>query len=101
MPTQEKGAFANTITTVVRAGTALEILIAFVIVIPFTLWLAWSHHVRTAESAVLTLFCLSFAWLNVSIMGCHRSRRKLGSGLPGRVAFGFGVRPEDPDEMRL
>lgn len=101
MPTQEKGALANAIAILVRAGTALQILVAFLIVIPFTLWLAWSHHVRAAESATLTLFCVSFAWLNLSILGLHRSRRKLGSSLPSRLAFGFGPRPEAPDEIRL
>jgi hypothetical protein len=101
MPTQEKGAFANAIATVVGAGTALQIPIAFLVVVPLTLWLAWSHHARIAESTALTLFCLSSAWLNISILGCHRSRRKLGLGSRGRLGFGLGPRPEDSDEMRL
>lgn len=101
MPRQEKGTFASAIAAVVGATTALQMLIAFLIVMPFTLWLAWSHHVKTAESLTLTLFCLSFAWLNLSILTMHRSRRKLGSGSSGRLAFGFGARPEAPDEIRL
>lgn len=101
MDKHDERTFASAIGTFVRTSTALEILMAFLVVIPLTLWLAWARHSKTAESIVLTLFCLSFAWLNLSTLRLHRSPRKLGSSSPGGLAFGLGPRPEDPDEMRL
>jgi len=99
MAKQADGKFSRTIVKFVRAGTAVEFLIAFVVVIPFTLWFAWARHSTIAEPVVLTLFCLSFAWGNVSMLKWQRSLRKLGWSSPGRVSFGLGPRPEDPDEL--
>ena len=93
--------FPGAIGTIVRAGTALEFLIAFLVVIPLSLWFAWAGHSTVAEPVVLTLFCASFAWLNVSILRWQRSLRKLGWRSAGKLAFGFGPRPEDPDELHL
>ncbi|SRR5260370_39128390 len=101
MGKHDERTFTRAIETFVKTCGALEILMAFLVVIPLTLWLAWARHSKTAESIVLTLFCLSFAWLNLSILRWHRSRRKLGSSSPGGLAFGLGPRPEDPDEMHL
>jgi hypothetical protein len=98
---QNDRTFATAIATFVRTCAALEILTAFLVVIPLTLWLAWARHSKTAEAIALTLFCLSFAWLNLSILRLNRSLRKLGSSSPGGLAFGLGPRPEDVDEMRL
>ncbi len=93
--------FSGAIGTFVRAGTALEILVAFLVVIPLTLWFAWVRHSTVAEPVILTLFCLSFAWLNVSILRWQRSLRKLGWSSPGKVSFGLGPRPEDPDALDI
>jgi hypothetical protein len=93
--------FFGAIGSSVRASTALEFLLAFLVVIPFTLWLAWARHSTMAEPVVLTLFCLSFAWGNVSMLRLQRSLRKLGWSSPGKVSFGLGPRPEDPDELDL
>ena len=101
MSEQGERTFASAIGTFVRACGALEILMAFLLVIPLTLWPAWSRHARTAESIVLTLFCLSFAWLNLSILRLYRSQRKLGSPSSGGLAFGLGLRPSNADELRL
>jgi hypothetical protein len=101
MGKQDNRTFAGAIGTFVKTCTALEILMAFLVVIPLTLWLAWTRHSQTAEAIVLTLFCLSFAWLNLSILRLNRSLRKLGSSSPGGLTFGLGPRPEDADEMRL
>ena len=84
-----------------KASMALEIFVAFLVVIPLTLWFAWAHHSTMAEPVVLTLFCLSFAWTNVSILRWQRSIRKLGWSSPSKVSFGLGPRPEDPDELDI
>jgi hypothetical protein len=81
--------------TFVRTGTTLAVLVAFLIVMPLTLWFAWARHSTMAEPVILTLFCLSFAWLNVSILRWQRSLRKLGWSSPGKVSFGLGARSED------
>lgn len=91
----------GTIGTFVRAMTALEVLAALLVIIPLTLWLAWIHHSTLVESIVLTLFCISFAWLSVSILRWQRAVRSMGSSSSGRLALGLGPRPEDSDELRL
>jgi hypothetical protein len=101
MGKQDDRTFASPMGAFVRTCTALEILIAFLVVIPLTLWLAWARHSTTAEPVVLTFFCLSFAWLNVSLLRWRRSVRNLGSSSSGKLAFGLGPRPEDLDEVRL
>jgi hypothetical protein len=98
---QDDRRFSGAIGTFVTAATALEFLMALLVVIPLTLWLAWARRSTMAEPMVLTLFCLSFAWLNVSILRLQRSLRKLGWNSPGKVSFGLGPRPEDPDELDI
>jgi hypothetical protein len=93
--------FSGGIRTFVRAGTALGIFVGFVVVIPLTLWFAWTHRSSTVEPAVLTLFCVAFAWLNVSILRWQRTFRKLSWSSSGRVSFGLGPRPDDPDELEI
>jgi len=93
--------FSGSLGIFVRAGTALEILVAFLVVIPLTLWFAWAPHSTMAEPVILTLFCLSFAWGNVSVLRWQRSIRRLGWSSPGKLAFGLGPRPEDPDELDI
>lgn len=89
--------FSDSIGLYVRASSGLAFLVALLIVIPLTLWLTWAHRSTVGESVVLTLFCLSFAWLNVSILKCQRSFRRLGDSSSSRLFFGQA--PEDPDEL--
>jgi hypothetical protein len=93
--------FSSAIAIFVRAAAALEFLLAFLVVIPLTLWLAWARHSTIAEHVVLVLFCLSFAWGNVSVLKWQRSFRKLGWSSTNKLAFGLGPRPEDSDELHL
>jgi len=92
---------SRAVEIIVGAGAALEFLLAFLVVIPLTLWLAWARHSTIAEPAVLILFCLSFAWVNVAVLKWQRSFRKLGWSSTSKLAFGLGPRPEDPDEFHL
>jgi|SRR5690348_7778772 len=81
----------------VKASTGLEFLMAFLVVVPLTLWLALTSKSGAAESVVLALFCMSFAWLNVSILKFQRGIRRLGNGSSVRLLM--SPRPEDPDEL--
>lgn len=95
------GQLSKAIGIFVRASAALEILLAFLVVIPLTLWLAWARHSTIAEPVVLILFCVSFAWGNVAVLKWQRSFRELGWSSTNKLAFGLGPRPEDPDELQL
>jgi hypothetical protein len=101
MDKQNNSKFSGAVGIFVRTGTALEFLLAFLIVVPLTLWFAWKRHSTIAELVVSTLFCLSFVWLNVSILRWQRGLRRMGWSSPGRVSFGLGPRPEDPDELDI
>jgi hypothetical protein len=81
-------------------GAALEFLLAFVVVIPLTLWLVWARHSTIAELIVLILFCASFAWGNIAVLNWRRSFRKLAWSSTNKLAFGLGPPPEDHDELR-
>jgi hypothetical protein len=81
--------------------TRLTALMAFLIVIPLTLWFAWVGHSAIAYSIAQSLFCLSFAWLVISLLQLQRNLRKLGLGPEGRTRlFSMKSRPDDPDEFR-
>src|SRR5512136_1663125 len=84
-----------------RAATGLTILLGFLVVIPLTLWFAWAGHSPIANSITVTLFCLSFAWVLISLVQLNRSLGKLGLGPEGRTRlFSMKSRPDDPDELR-
>jgi len=85
----------------IKAGTAAEFLIAFLVTIPFTLWLALARHSSKAEPIILVLFCLAFGWLNISLLRWRRGLRELGWKSPSKVSFGFGPRPEDSGELDI
>lgn len=93
--------FPGVISWFARIGTAAEMFLAFLIVVPLTLWLAWAHRTGVAEPVILTLFCASFAWLNVSILRWQRNLRNLGWKSPSKLSFGFGLRPEDSGELEI
>ncbi|PYU29602.1 MAG: hypothetical protein DMG31_16875 [Acidobacteria bacterium] len=83
-----------------KATTGFAILLAFLVVIPFTLWFAWAQHTTLVNPILVTLFCLSFAWVFVSMVLCYRRLRKLGLDGEGRMRLFSGPRPSDPDELR-
>jgi hypothetical protein len=89
--------FQHATGSFVRASTGLSVLLAFLLVIPFTLWFTWARHSTMSEPVVLTFFCLSFAWLNFSILKWQRNFRKLGQSSSSRLLL--GPRPDDPDEQ--
>jgi len=91
----------DAIRKVATAGTIAEFLLAFAVIIPLTVWLAWTRRSLLGEQLSLTVFCLSFAWLNVSILRRQSCLRKLGWRSPSQVAFGLGPRPDDPDELEM
>lgn len=91
--------FAGGVSWFVKIGTAAEMFLAFLIVVPLTLWFAWAHGSGVAEPVVLSLFCASFVWLNVSILRWQRNLRKLGWKSPSKLSFGLGLRPGDSDEL--
>jgi hypothetical protein len=98
MEKQSDRTFFSAVGLFVRASTGLEILLAFLVVIPLTVWFAWSRKSTTIQSVIETLFCLSFAWGNVATWQWFRNFRKLGQSSSTRLLL--GPRPEDPDELR-
>ena len=90
---------ATTIDRLVRISAGLAAFLGFLVVIPLTLWFAWTHHSTLAEAIIKTLFCISFGWMTVSTLGWFRTFRALGSGTSS-AALLLGPRPEDPDELR-
>lgn len=101
MDKRPDGKFFEVTNVFVRAGTALEIFLGFIIVVPLTIFFAWRSHSTLIEPLVLTLFCTAFVWLNISILRWQRSLRRLGGTARGRGAFGLGPRPDDADELDI
>jgi hypothetical protein len=99
MGDQLKSKFEQAMAALVTAVSGLSILLAFLVVIPLTLWFAWAHQKSDVYSILITLFCLSFAWTFVSMLGCYRSLRQLGLSGEGRMRLFSGARPDDPDEL--
>ena len=100
MEKQFAGKFQHGLGFVVKATTGLTILSGFFVVIPLTLWFAWASHSAIANSITVSLFCLSFAWVLVSLLQLNRGLRKLGLGPEGRTQLFSGPRPDDPVELR-
>src|SRR6266481_8076005 len=90
---------ATTIDRLIRISAGLAAFLGFVVVIPLTLWFAWTHHSTLAEAIIKMLFCISFGWSMVSTLGWFRSFRALGNG-PSSATHLLGPRPEDTDELR-
>lgn len=100
MNQQTYGRFQGVMDILVRVSSGLAILLAFMVTIPLTLWFTWRHPASTfAYPAVVTLFCLSFAWATVSMLQMQRSLRKLGLSSSDRMRIFSGPRPDDPDEL--
>jgi hypothetical protein len=100
MDKQLDGKIQGIVEIFVKSLTYLTALMAFLIVIPLTLWSVWGHHSTVADSAVQTLLCLSFAWAIVSMVQAQRSLRRLGLSSSDRMRLFSGPRPDDPDELR-
>lgn len=94
----EKG-LETVLQNLAKAVTGLAILMAFLIVIPLTLWFAWAHYESLVNAILVTLFCVSFAWCWVSLILCYRRLLKLGLDGEGRLRLFSGPRPDDPDEL--
>jgi len=76
------------------------VLLAFLAVLPFTLWVAWARrHSKVSVDAVLALMGLSFAWFVVSQLAVARGRRKLGLTRWQYTNLLSGSRPVDRDEL--
>jgi hypothetical protein len=87
------------VSFIIRYSSALTILMAFVVVIPFTLWFTWGHHWVSAYSIAVTLFCLSFGWAAWSMLQTQRGLRKLNLSSSDRMRLFSGSRPDNPDEL--
>jgi hypothetical protein len=84
--------------TYIEACTKAAVVLAFVVVIPLTLWFAWARHSVIVQSVVQTVFCLSFAWMGVAILRWFRDFRRLHQSSSTRLLL--GPQPDDPDELR-
>jgi hypothetical protein len=94
-----RGEFQSATGFFVRVGSVLATLMAFLIVIPLTLRLAWGNASSFANAIVMTLFCISFGWGNVSIILRQRAARKLGLRSTSVRDIISSPRPVDPDEL--
>jgi hypothetical protein len=85
-----------------RIWTYLVALIGFLVVIPLSLWSAWSHRLTPVEalySIIDTMICACWGLALVSTLQVHRAIRRLGiSGEEAKTLFS-GTRPTDPDEL--
>lgn len=84
----------------VGAMSGLTALLGFLVVVPLTLWLGWMHGTTIANSILITLFCLAFAWALVSMLLFQSRLRSLGLTPDGKMRLFSGPRPTDPDELR-
>jgi hypothetical protein len=97
---QAVGKLQHSLGIIVKGTTGLTILLGLGLVIPLTLWFTWVRRSAIANSIAVSLFCLSFAWLLMSLFQLNRTLGKLGLGPEGRTRLFSGPRPDDPDELR-
>lgn len=95
------GGFRRVLGILVRSWTWAALLVAFLLVIPLTLWLAWVRRPGVIEPVILTVFCASFAWFAISILRWQRSVRRLGWKDPRGFLVGFDPAPDDPDDLEM
>jgi hypothetical protein len=95
------GEFQSAMIALARVGSVLAALMAFLIVIPLTLRLAWGNTSSFANAIVTTLFCVSFGWVNVSTIMTQRAIRKLGLSSISVKNIISSPRPVDPDELNV
>ena len=99
MERQPETQFQRVTEAFVRGWSGLIALVAFGIVIPLTLWLAWGRSKTIGYSTVVALFCLAFARAAVSLVQTQRGLRKLGLSPSNRMRVFAGPRPGDPEEL--
>jgi hypothetical protein len=92
--------FRGAVAGLVNTTWTLAILLGLLVVIPLLLWFAWARPTTLVDSLLVTLFCLSFGWVFVSMALCFRSLGKLGLDGQGRLRLFSGPRPSDADELR-
>lgn len=97
MHSQNGGRSLRALRVLVNASSALAALLAFLVIIPLTLWFAWVHHSTIAESFVKILFCFSFGWMMVATLQWLRNFQRLHQNSSTRLLL--GPRPDDPDEL--
>jgi hypothetical protein len=96
MPKQSAGGFSAILGGFVRASSALAAFVAFAVVIPFTLWFAWTRRSGGSLAIIETLFCAAFGWMMIAILGWFRRFRGLGQSSSKLL---LGPRPDDADEL--
>jgi hypothetical protein len=88
------------LASLTKATTGLAMLLAFGVVIPLTLWSAWTYGETLANQLLMALFCVAFAWVFISMILCYRRLRELGLDGKGRLRLFSGPRPNDQSELR-
>lgn len=68
-----------------------------IIIIPLTLWFAWSWHLNVLLAASETVFCASMVWFLISTLMWSRRFGKLTGASSARLLL--GPFPEDVDEQ--
>jgi hypothetical protein len=99
MERQPDGQFQRVTEALVRGWSVLIALVAFVILIPLTLWFTWRRASTFALQIADTLFCVAFAWGMVSTLRMLCGLRKLGLSPSNRMRIFSGPRPDDPAEL--
>ena len=74
-------------------------LLMTLIVLALTLWSAWTHISTLTHSVVVTLGCISFTWLNVSMLQMRRELQKLSLASSSEVKSVFSKSNSD-DRVR-
>jgi hypothetical protein len=96
---QSDSQFQRVTEAIVSVWPVLIALVAFVIVVPLTLWFTWQRASTFTYPVAVTLFCISFAWAAVSMLRMQRGLRKLGLSPSDRMRVFSGPRPDDPDAL--
>lgn len=100
MDKQSNDWFQIGVARLVGAISSLSLVLAFFLVVPLSLWLAWAHHTTIANSLLVCFFSISFGWGVVSVLLLLRKLRTLGLSAQERMRLFSGSRPSDQDELR-
>ena len=82
---------------VLGKGGLIGTAILAVIVIPLTLWYAWSRNNSVAQTLAETAFCISMVWFLISTLRWTRSFGKLNGSSSAQLLL--GPFPADPNEQ--
>lgn len=100
MNEQRRAKFQRFMARFVTVVSGVSILLAFFVVIPASLWFTRAHPTTSLDSIFVTLFCVAFGWVFLSLSQCYTSLRRLPLDGEGRMRLFSGPRPDDPDELR-